>query len=147
MIGRRLRSTTGATRTRGEAGFSIVEALIAIVILAVVGFALHRATLSALRYMQMGKARAAQAKLLEHAIDWTRSEMCFLKSTLSPGLDYKIALHDGTVATLRWVESPPNPSDPSGDSLSMRTVEIELRPGHSSPGVKQTVLLDMGICG
>lgn len=140
MTGRHLRSSMPAARMRGEAGFSMVEAVIAIVILAVIGFALHRATLSALRYMQMGKARVAQARLLEHAIDWSRAETCFLMSELGQKPVYEHELYDGTKARINLR------GNVSGDPPTVRTVEIELPPGDSRPGVKQSLLLDVALC-
>lgn len=139
MTGQRQHRGARLGPARDEAGFSVVEALVAIVMLAVVGLTLHQATLSALRYMQMGKARAAQAKLLEHAIDWARAEVCFLKS-LSPGAAYPVELYDGSKASVLLRMTNP------GEPPTVRMVEVELPPGDYAPGVKQTLLLDTGPC-
>jgi hypothetical protein len=117
----------------------MMEALVAIVMLAVIGFALHQATLSALGYMQTGKARAAQARLLEHAIDRARAEVCLIKS-LSPGSVTPFELYDGSTAYVRPLVTGP------GEPPSVRLVEVELLSGAYAPGVKQTLLLDAGPC-
>lgn len=127
-------------RLRSEAGFSMIEAVVAIVILAAVGFTLHRATLSAMRYMQQGKERASQAKLLEYAVDWVRAETCLFESTVGPGSQLNLSLYDGSPALVRNVPGRP------GDPPAMRTVEIELPPREYAPGATQTVLLDVGPC-
>lgn len=135
---RRVRAAWG--RARSEAGFSMMEAIVAIVILAAIGFTVHRAALSALRHMQAGKERASQAKLLEYAVDWVRAEACLFAATVSPGSAFDLTLFDGSTATVRRLAGRP------GDPPALRTVEIELPPANHAPGATQTVVLDVGVC-
>lgn len=118
----------------------MLEAVLAVVILGVVGFALHSATLSGMRYMQMGKARAAQAKQLEYVIDWVRADACYWKDKVTAGTQREFTLFDGTIAIVRLLNKQ------SGDPPALRSVEVELPATVYVSAISQPLLLDLGMC-
>lgn len=162
MSGRRTHDAAGATRARGErthaagqergyedrwfglcdeAGFSMLEAVLAMVILAVVGLALHQATMAGVRHMQRGKVQSNQAKKLEYAIDLVRAEACFLSDELMTVDDeHALELTDGTEVIVRRLDD--DPADPE----KIRTVEITLPTMETAPSVSHVLLLDVGRC-
>lgn len=127
-------------RTRQEAGFSMLEVILAIAILAVVGLGIHQATLAGVRHMQKGKAQAAQAKRLEYAIDLVRADACALGSLLTAEEDYGLVLEHDVSATVRKLEG--EASDPN----LLMTVKLELPEVEGATGVTQVLLLDLGRC-
>lgn len=136
---------------RGDSGFSILEALTAVIILGVAGLALHNATLAGVRWAQAGKAHAEQTRQLEYALDWARANACLLAVELDgPGGTFALTqppLHVGNPATFTDTASAGG-SGTSGEleELSLRVVQVHV-PGVGLIGdVYHVFLLDVGSC-
>lgn len=118
----------------------MLEVVVAIVILAVLGFALHRATLTSFRQMETGKQRMSQIKQLEMAVDVVRSEACIWEAELRGAGEYGFVLFDGT--HVHVVRQPGEADDPD----DLLAVEVGLSAVDGAPTIQQMLLLDLGIC-
>lgn len=148
MIFRRARGGSGASlrarniheARRGEAGFSMLEAFIALVILGVVGFAVYSGVVNGIRHVQAGREQAEQARRLEYAIDWARANACYVADHLATGSDLQLPLSGSEPAVIRI--APKDPDEPP----AMLAIELTVPGGERVSGFTHVVVLDLGVC-
>lgn len=125
---------------RGEAGFSMLEAFIALVILGVVGFAVYSGVVNGIRHVQAGREQAEQARRLEYAIDWARANACYVADQLATGSDLQLPLSGSEPAVIRT--APKDPDEPP----AMLAIELTVPGGERVSGFTHVVVLDLGVC-
>lgn len=85
-----------------EAGVTMLELLLAIVILSVLGLALYQSTLFGLRTNVRSQKRSELTHALQTATDWARAEACTLDARLVDALsEYVLPLPGQITATFR----------------------------------------------
>lgn len=148
----RTRRLLKRNRSSADAGFSMVETFLALIALSAIGFALHSGTLSAPRFVEASKARAEQARLLEHAVNWARANACLLQDELAAqDSTYVLTVsHRGSEYQVffRKVEFPAS-SEPSAAPVvsAVLPVEAQLPAGPHVREVRHVMLLDVSLCG
>lgn len=150
MIFRRARGGSGASlrarniheARRGEAGFSILEAFVALIILTVVGFAIHNVTLSGLRHLERARALARQAEELEYSVDWARANVCDLFGRFAAGQqEHSLTVDGKVVAVFRG-----GTDSVSHDVPRARVFTVTLPAGEHVDELTHTLVLDVTAC-
>jgi type II secretory pathway pseudopilin PulG len=119
-------------KTSNERGFTVIEALFAIVIMTVAMVSLAELMAITLRLQMLGRNQTAAARLAQDKIDELMTQNFNTAATVAIGgnLDADVANHFDSPSGLykrRWVVSP-GPVDPPVPANSIRVLTIRVIP-------------------